>query len=112
MPAQALVDTTDAIRAILERNYEALGWRLGKLELLESEALGSILRGIIQCPCGGTEYFSTIIDPARFTREQSRAIASTIMSGTASPGHLKRDVAEGKLPAMDIDKHAFNGVLL
>lgn len=101
----------DKLSEILTKNYAALGWRLHKLEHLKcADWSGNIVRGILSCPCGGREYFTTMVSKAALKKPE--VLAVHILNNTASRSHIERDVAEGRLPAMNIDKHCFKGVLV
>ena len=108
-----MASVLEKVRAILDANYKALGWKLCELELTNSELIfGQIMQGTIVCPCGGREYFCVVVDESKFVAGAERDIATSILANTASPRHLQKDVTEGRLAAMDIDKHAFKGVLI
>lgn len=40
------------------------------------------------------------------------ALATDILRGTASKAHLQKDIDDGTLPSMDVEKHCFSGVLV
>ena len=101
----------DKLSEILTQNYATLGWQLHKLEHLEcADWSGDVIQGMLNCPCGGREYFTTMVSKAAL--KEPEVLAVYILNNTASRLHLERDVAEGKLSAMDIDKHCFKGVLV
>jgi len=105
----------EELRGILERNYEALGFRLESIRSKHDiESLRSYVQGVIQCPCGNMEYFSFAVDKCDELcyLETSERMAYMILSETASKEHLLQDVKDGTLPAFDIDKHCFKGKLI
>ena len=103
----------EKLNALLAHNYEAIGWKLIRNELFRPEHHGVVMRGQIQCPCGGQEYFSMLVDEVSFLEAGAlERLAVHILNSTASRRHLESDVAEGLLPALDVDKHSFKGVLL
>jgi hypothetical protein len=101
------------LKLILKRNYAALGFELLELRITE-EGYETYLRGMILCPCGATEYFAALLDPSKIEYDAAylQYLAKVTLQDTTSITHLRKDVEEGLLPALDIDKHAFKGVLL
>ena len=100
------------LRKVLKQNYNALGFTLERFEVLQDFDEDTI-RGYITCPCGGQECFAVKI--SRGDKDWSPSveqIAIRILSRTASREHLLEDVKNGTLPAMDVDKHCFNGKLI
>ncbi len=98
----------EVLGEILARNYSALGWKLNELERLPSPGDRWVLRGKITCPCGGMEYFNMLCSEDMCEVD----LAREILRRTASRKHLQQDVDRGVLPAMEIDKHCFDEVLL
>jgi hypothetical protein len=94
------------LKDILERNYEALGFRL--CEIIAQDHLSHVyVYGMIQCPCGGYESFCWRVTNLKHPEQ----LACKILSITANKTHLQQDIDAGTLPPFDIDKHCFTGVL-
>lgn len=100
----------EALTTILTRNYEALGWQLLSLDLLQHSSFAAVLRVKIQCPCGGVEYATMIVDTP--LGDNIRNLARNLLSASADKEHLENDVRKGTLLPFDIDHHAFTGELI
>ncbi len=100
------------LKKLLKQNYKALGFTLEGFEVFDDDS-GDVVRGYITCPCGGQECFAVKIEHGdEYFLPSAEQVAIRILSRTASREHLLEDVENGTLPAMDVDKHCFNGKLI
>lgn len=102
---------TARLEQLLARNYTALGFHLVEFRTVTvSDERAKYVQGEIRCPCGRHEMFSLRLENASKVSEDELAVQ--ILSGTASRSHLQKDVEDGTLPYLDINKHCFTGTLL
>lgn len=97
---------------LLTVNYEALGFKVSNFEDIANATPLPVIRFMIHCPCGGTEYGSFAYDPGCDT-DLTEEYARAILQHSASRFHLRSDIEKGILPAdFDVEKHSFKQLIL
>jgi hypothetical protein len=94
----------ERLEHLLDINLKYLGFSLEFFEAHPpTQVFGTIVRGIVRCPCGGLEYFAA----AKHYFETPKQIAKSCLKAIASEQHLLEDIENGTLPAFDYQKHVF-----
>lgn len=101
------------LEKLLSMNFSHLGFRVEKFEVLPSDYKPGniIVRFLLHCPCGRTEYAQGLFEPF-YTEEEIRTVAMVILGGSASKRHLTEDVEQGRLPPFSIEKHMFTELIV